>query len=388
MELKPIVNRKMIMKNRETKAVWKAARRYYDHRNRQDKSLKSTLFKVVVPASDRNDIVNMTNIPTESLLGKSSTANTSTQPLTKEQFLTLIQDTSLTGMSGNGFSVSQKIEALISACNDQTKSLLLINGVECEPGLIHDEWLMRTHFDEIRQCIHTIASILEIKRSIFAVKAVRRPNETALPASDQSLEVYPVPARYPAGEEHFLIRTVLGIEIPKDQPPVNDGILVMNIQTIWQISRIINGTYDGGRFMTVADLSSGQAKPAYVMPDTKINALLQKAFGDKGFSRSCYMGAGVMTACPASESDSCGIQLGLAAYLPKTYEGILSNQNRCKGCGACSRKCPMGIDVKSIIARKEKDPNADISAFHPETCIHCGSCTWYCHANKLPGAYM
>ena len=138
--------------------------------------------------------------------------------------------------------------------------------------------------------------------------------------------------------------------------------------------------------MTAANLATGIAKPAYVGADTDIAELLKKAFGDETGCKP-YSGNGLMGAHVTEKNESCDIQ-SLAALVPAALGAGISNENTCKGCGACTRKCPMGIDVKKIVRLREKTPDADISGLNADACIHCGSCVWFCHGNKIPTAYV
>ena len=66
------------------------------------------------------------------------------------------------------------------------------------------------------------------------------------------------------GEEHLFIKQVFGKTLPKDVLPVNAGILVMNVQTVYQIYNLPTGQYGNGRYITLGDLDSGIAKAEYV----------------------------------------------------------------------------------------------------------------------------
>ncbi|MBN1891824.1 MAG: hypothetical protein JW780_03520 [Clostridiales bacterium] len=57
-----------------------------------------------------------------------------------DRLLELLETIDLSGMSGNGFSVQKKLELLLQ---HPSQKFLLINGVECEPGLLHDEGIPR-----------------------------------------------------------------------------------------------------------------------------------------------------------------------------------------------------------------------------------------------------
>ena len=381
------------MKNAATKAVQKTSKRYYDRRKKHGHPLKGALLKVVQIPSPQEAIDMTRSAITNEASCSSEVSNTASKnhpadSLTKEQLIAAVEAAGLTGMSGNGFPVARKLSALTSSTSLQ--SVLLVNAAECDPGLVHDEWLVNTHLADIRRGMDIISRTFQISRSVLAVKAVKRTQTTGMSsAREHDMEICSVPARYPAGEEHFLIQTALGIDLPKSALPVDHGILVMNVQTIWQIARILDGSYDGGRYITVADIKHGIARPAYVNTDTRVAELLHKAFGIKPPTEyKCHAGGGIMASHEMTADETCGETISFAAYLPTDLAAVLSNQNRCKGCGACSRKCPAGIDVRKIVSLREQNADADISLYHPEACLHCGSCTWFCHGNKIPERYM
>ena len=364
----PIINRKLIMKNAETKMVQRSARKYY--RKGHEKPLKNVLMKVVRPLPDSVDsnIIKLTDL-------------TDTHAIDADTLIEKIRNSGLTGMSGNGFPVYQKLSTAAA-------STLLVNAVECDPGLIHDEWLVRTHLEEIKHGIDALCTAFRLNRSILAIKASQK-NRPDTCSEKDGLTICHVPARYPAGEEHFLIQAALGITLPKTELPISHGILVMNVQTVWQIARILNGTFDCGRYITAVDIENGTARPVYVNSTTTIASVLKNTFGDRDSqSYLCYAGGGIMASHKILSEETFTEKTSFAAYLPLTWQKTLSNENSCKGCGACSRKCPAGIDVRRIVSLKEKDSHADISALHPEACLHCGSCTWFCHGNKIPEKYM
>ncbi len=375
----PIMNKMLLRKNKEIKKAWKSAKKHYVRRDRGGLKLKGVLLKVVQTFPGQEEPVNMVS---------DSNQAAGIASVTKENLIEAVKAVQLNGMSGNGFPVAQKLEAFANAGSKH--KILLINAVECDPGLLHDEWLVHSHLEEINQGILAIREAFGIERSILALKAVRNVSEESNGITlTAEVEICPVAARYPAGEEHFLIHSALGIELSESELPTNQGILVMNVQTVWQIGRIVKGTFDGGRYISAADVQNGIAKPVYVGHDTKITEVLQKAFGVKSAQEyKCYAGGGIMAAHEADFQETCTDQISFIAYIPVGFTEVLSNQNRCKGCGACSHKCPAGIDVRQIVSLLEQDPNADIRMYHPENCLHCGSCTWYCHGNKTPELYF
>jgi Na+-translocating ferredoxin:NAD+ oxidoreductase RnfC subunit len=293
-----------------------------------------------------------------------------------ESFLNLLRDKKLTGMSGNGFSTAKKIETFLSS--DAKRKILLVNAVECEPGLLHDEWLLQNHLSEIVEGVKKIKSILNIKDSIIATKCAIQ-----LPNNEPGISLYKVPAKYPMGEEHLLIHQILDSDLYKKSIPADNGILVLNVQTVYQIYKILDGTYDGGKYVTLADIDHGDAVIAYVYKEDRIQDVLFKHFGNMGMAE--YAGSGIMDASVVTVDAVFDNKISFAAI---GTPANLSNENPCKGCGGCSKRCPAGVNVKIIVQRREKDWNADISGLGAEKCLSCGTCTYFCRAAKDVAAYV
>ena len=89
--------------------------------------------------------------------------------------------------------------------------LLLINAVECDPGLVHDAWIYKNRMEEVLAGVKLITYALGIQEVILATKE----------PLNQSLHIkqYKVADRFPMGYEKNLIKAVTGKEIPKGKHP-------------------------------------------------------------------------------------------------------------------------------------------------------------------------
>lgn len=159
----------------------------------------------------------------------------------------------------------------------------------------------------------------------------------------------------------------------------------MNVQTIFQIYRLLTGTYDGGRYITVANLDTGKAAVVYAKKEEELVGIIEKNREKLGMQGQIYAGSGMFDARQVEkttklDSHICFIASGEAA--------IIENTNKCKGCGKCNRACPAGVSVKEIVKRRELDSKADISDLGSEKCIQCKSCTFVCRAGKNVHKYM
>lgn len=294
--------------------------------------------------------------------------------VTTELLLEQLQLCGMLGMSGNGYLVADKILTFIKARNSAKQ--IIVNAIECEPGLKNDEWLLHHRMHEIAEGIRYLSNALSITDITLAVKE-------SIQITEDGFLTVKVPARFPMGEEHYLYQAVTGKSLERTVIPAKQGILIMNVQTVYQIYRMLNHVYDNQRIVTLADISSAEGRIAIIHPEDQVQELLHKAFPEaKG---NIYYGGGILQASQVTDQQTFGTRGGFAAFAP---DSNITNENRCRKCGGCSHKCPAGISVHKIVQALEKDANADISAFHPEKCVHCESCTYFCMGNKIPSQYV
>lgn len=356
----PLINKKIVNSNPNLKMSQKKAKSNYGKGSR--KILKNYIGKIVTLTS--NDLV-----------GKETRISNYVEDITQEALLLKIKKAGITGLSGNGFPIYEKINSFLTSKSE--RRVLLINAVECDPGLVNDEWILQNRYTEITRCIHYLKQSLCLQTIILATK-----NKTITPANEFSIAK--VPPRFPMGEEHFLIQQVLDVKLTKYQIPAAHGVLVLNLQSIYQICKIINSCYDFGRFVTIADLSKGSAKVAYVYPNDNIWSLLKNEFG-KDDNMLIYKGHGTMASTVAEDTDTFSYDGNFAAY---SQTPNISNENKCRKCGACTRRCPANVDVAKIVQAKDNKQVQSFSSCHPENCILCGSCTYFCRASKNVAGYV
>jgi Predicted NADH:ubiquinone oxidoreductase, subunit RnfC len=296
-----------------------------------------------------------------------------------DKILELLESSNLSGMSGNGYPVKAKLESLL---NHPSKKYFIINGVECELGLIHDEWLLDNYWNEVLKGIQIICQAMPFERCVLACKSTRGNKRKKIDA--EGIDFCIVPAKYPMGEEHLLIQHVLGKTLDKNEPPVNEGILVMNVQTVYQIYCLLTNQYRNGRYITLADLQSGDARVEYVKRGENIKEKLMECF-PRRTEEDYFAGFGIMSSHVIEEDEIFSDEITFAAV---GRAADISNNAACKGCGRCNRKCPKGVNIKNIVKRREQDPKVDISDLRVEHCIHCGSCTFFCRAGKNIAEYF
>lgn len=363
----PVITKRLCRTNRTIRGVQKEDRKQY--KRIRGGSAKAKIYKVV-KLNDGSSFVNLDIKQQEEKLQQDKLqCNKKNRGLNIESVIETIKDNNLAGLSGGGYQVADKIRALVES--KESKRILLINGVECDPGLIHDSWLIKNRFEDIKEGIEVLNAYIGFDSILIATKVLKKP--------EGKLQFIQVPNRYPMGEEHILIEFATGKILKKDEIPARHGILTMNIQTVYTIGQIIkNGYNNTGRYLTVANLFTSQATVVRAPYGMRIRTLLEKIYG-KQAALVAYCGAGVLNAHQVTEEECVEVHTNFVGY----QEPIrFSNQNPCKNCGACARKCPAQLPVNAIVKSMEKGNKEEAQEMLMNTCIKCGSCTYYCHANK------
>jgi ferredoxin/Na+-translocating ferredoxin:NAD+ oxidoreductase RnfD subunit len=291
------------------------------------------------------------------------------EQLSTEYILERIKTNKVFGMGGAAFSAYQKLITVLAA--KDKKKYLIINGVECDPGLIHDTWILRNHNEEIQKGVALLHTCLNFQSIYLAVK-----DKEGINYSDQ-IEVHQVPNSYPMGAEKILIKEVLKQQIPYDQIPAVNGILVLNVQTVYAIYQaVIQNKQAETRYLTVANLKAKTAKVVKVSLGMKIQEVMEAVYPGV---INIFAGGGMMQAHLTEEEDVIDNKVNfLATGMFPTYK----ESPQCSKCGACSRSCPSGLKVNLIADLVDQGKLEAAIKFHPDKCIACASCSYSCLAGR------
>ena len=287
--------------------------------------------------------------------------------------LEIIKKSGIAGMGGAGFPAFKKINTLLDS--GAQEKYLIINGVECDPGLIHDYWLLRRFPEELYRGIEAVSKITHFDRVVLAVKS-----KDGLQVSGD-LDVKVVPDYYPVGAEKILIKQVLGIDIPYNVVPAAKGVLVLNVQTVYSIYKAVyNGEAASTRFITALNLFRKESLVVKVREGMKIADIVESLYTEKG---TTFIGGGIMQARPAGDEDVVEKDTNVIAIgtLPNYKESPL-----CSRCSVCIGNCPAGLEVFKIAELVDKGRMDEVSAYNPDKCIGCGTCSYLCRAGKDLGS--
>ena len=286
------------------------------------------------------------------------------------EILKCIHNCGIVGLGGGGFSANQKIEATQSASNEE--KILIINAVECDPGLLHDEWLLTNKLAQIEIGICEISKRVPFKRIIVAS---RHKIETISVICNIDVEFLQLDYFYPLGEEHILLKKALGINLDKNEIPAEHGLLVFNVQTVYAIGQAVTKRQVlRSRYITAADLTTGYARIVKVPVGANAVDVLKQAMGSNE-KATMYIGEDIMGSRKMIADDVIDVKTNFVAYAKPIN---FANPSACIGCGVCAKKCPFNIPIGGIISYTKfgQSFSDDIT----NKCIGCNACAYFCKA--------
>lgn len=291
------------------------------------------------------------------------------EELSAEEVIRTLKHNEVFGMGGAAYPAYKKLSAVLSSGADS--KYLIINAVECDPGLIHDYYILNHFSEELQKGIKVLNNCVGFTSIHLAVK------EADGLKLQEDILIHKVSGQYPAGAEKILIREILKQQLGRDQIPASLGILVLNVQTVLAVYHAIylNKPADS-RFLTVTNLKDRTARVVRVQLGMKLQDVMNAVYPGAG---RLFAGGGVMQAYSADEEAVVDKNINFIAVgmLPRYKESP-----QCSQCGNCVAHCPAGLPVNKIADLVDEGKLADALKYGPSECISCGSCSYSCLAGR------
>lgn len=310
--------------------------------------------------------------------------------ISREEILSGIRDGGLTGMGGAGFPTHKKYET------DKPIDALLINGAECEPFLTCDYRLM---LEEAYALINGVRLLLKgsgAKKAYICLEdnkpkaaehlthILDEAKAKGLIATDETIELTVLPAKYPQGGERQLIQAVLKREVPMGQLPADAGVIVSNVGTAKAAADQILGNLPlTKRIVTVTGLVAYPGN--YLVPiGTSAKELLQFCGGVTAKENRIIAG-GPMTGPCATSNWNGEDEL---FHITKSTSGILVlpdaayEESPCIRCLGCADVCPAGLTPYQIEIAFLNEDHELCEELYASECIACGCCSYICPAKR------
>ncbi|HIE43940.1 MAG TPA: electron transport complex subunit RsxC [Candidatus Omnitrophica bacterium] len=300
------------------------------------------------------------------------------EELTPEEMRKSIRDAGIVGLGGAAFPTHVKL----SPPKEKVIDTFIANGAECEPFLTCDHRLIVEKGEEIIKGIKIVQKILKPQRCIVAIEEnkpdaidnMRRLTEK------EDIEVVSLKVRYPQGGEKQLIRAILGREVPSGGLPMDVGVVVHNVGTLFSIYEAVylrKSLYE--RVITV----TGEVeKPGnyLVRIGTPIRDIVDFCGADVERVGAIICG-GPMMGVTQSSLDAPVIKGTTAILLQGKNQLLEREESPCIRCGRCVDVCPAYLIPTQIAKFVRAERWEKLGEFHIKDCIECGCCGYICPSN-------
>lgn len=305
----------------------------------------------------------------------------------------VILEAGVVGAGGAGFPTHVKF-----APNIQT---VLINGAECEPLAKTDLYLMREYSKELEEILNFIVEKVGAKNGVIAIKK-HTGEELGIEDGRKNNKVSykHIPDIYPAGDEIILIKEALSLDVPGGNLPISVGVVVLNVETLYNIKNAYEGKGVYEKFLTVG----GETGKTYVLKvpvgtpvkhifdslDIKIPKGHEVIDGGPMMGNIINPDTAVVTKTTKALLIIDENTLCIKIKKKNLSRAINQASSNCCSCRMCTDLCPrylMGYPIEphkiiSSVVNKVADTKTFMGAFY---CSNCGVCrTVSCPQNLLP----
>ena len=301
--------------------------------------------------------------------------------MTPKDILQRISDFGIVGLGGATFPSHVKLMVK----EDKKIDCLIINGVECEPYLTADHRLMLEKADEIIVGIRILMKALHVDKAVIGIENNKKDAIEALrkaARSDKRIQVAALQVKYPQGSEKQLIKAILKREVPKNGLPLDVGVIVHNVGTIYAIYQAVQ--HDQPlieRVVTVTGKKLEEPSNFWVKIGTPVKDLVAEVGGIPEGTRKIVNGGPMMG--KAIKNTDVPITKGTSGILVISEEEASRKEPKnCIRCGECVFVCPMGLEPHLLMNLTEKGLYERAASEDVMTCIECGSCSYVCPSHR------
>jgi len=304
-----------------------------------------------------------------------------------------IRDAGVVGAGGAGFPSHLKAGSNVE--------IIIANGAECEPLIHKDYELMCRHPAEIVRGVELMMQATGAKRGIIGVKEKNKPAVDALSGAlrGKDITLHLLGDFYPSGDEYILVYEATKRLIPPQGIPLDIGVVVNNVETLYNIARSADGSPVTEKFLTVAG-----AVDHPVSFHAPIGMSYRDAIASAGGATVEKFGVfvgGIMMGklefdldLPITKTTAGLVVLPLEHTLVQRKQQPESSMHRigksaCDQCSYCTELCPrymLGYDVQPHKVMRSlgfTHTGENIWNQYAMLCCSCGLCTLYACPESL-----
>lgn len=252
------------------------------------------------------------------------------------------------GAGGAGFPTYVKLNA--------KADYILLNGAECEPLLRVDQQLLDLFSGEILEGLYAAGKHVGAGKALIGIKRKhaalieKLSREILKGGYGDYMKVVPLKDVYPAGDEQVLVYELTGRIVPEAAIPLQVGCVVVNAETVLNISRALKGTPVTETYLTLAgDIPNRMT--LCVPVGTPIREVLALS-GAADLNAYAVIDGGPMMGRLLTDTDGAVTKRNKAFILLKKDHPLIRrkamsfekarivNKSACEQCRMCTDLCP------------------------------------------------
>ena len=295
--------------------------------------------------------------------------------LTRLDMMQIVKDCSLVGLGGSSFPTYIKFQT------EDPIHTICINAVECEPYLSSDHSLVMEYTHRVIAGITYALQAFKAEKAVIAIKKQYTELEEVLTAvinrhGYTNIEVVKVGNYYPQGWEIEMIKSALGVKVPRGTLPSKLGIMNFNVSTIVGLYKAIRYNMPVvKRNFTMTGDGIKFPQNIRVRVGTSLQELVNVCDGYVDDSDKVFILGGPMMGANLLRDDAV-ISKTVTSAIILNHKPLV--EEPCIRCAACVYSCPVGLQPVQIMnATKNKDADA-LKKLNIKSCIECGLCTYTC----------
>lgn len=307
--------------------------------------------------------------------------------MTFEELQKIVYDAGIVGAGGAGFPTHRKF-------SDKVKQIV-VNAAECEPLMMVDHHILEHHLQALVDTLNVLIETMGADEAIIGIKGKNMhllDEKIVASLSGTKVKIKEIPDIYPAGDEVVLTYETTGKIIPEGAIPVMVGVMVINVETVYNIHNAITKNAPvTEKYITIGgDVPEDITVKAPV--GMKISELLRAAGYTDLEDKEIINGGPMMGKLVDIENDVVTKTTKGLLIFPRTHSIIQRKKMpismtlkrasaACCNCTMCSDMCPrqlLGYDIhvhKTLRAASHSEVTDTESFLQSALCCGCGVCT-------------
>lgn len=311
-----------------------------------------------------------------------------------ENLVQLVRNAGVVGSGGAGFPTYKKIDAKVD--------IVIANGAECEPLLYKDKVLMENYPEEIVDGMALVRNHVGAKKGIVAIKGKNKKAIQSISAHlPGNITIFEMKDVYPSGDEYEVVYHSTGRRIPAGGIPLQIGVVVQNVETLYNIHRAAKGYPVTHSIMTVHGHVRNPLTAWFPLGMSYRNVL--EVAGGATIDDFLLLDGGPMMGKVVTDLSTpvTRISSGIMVVSRETKLAERKSQSEqafkrfgksaCDQCSLCTEMCPrylLGYPIKPHLVMRSLLTTGAMSetlTYWAQACCECNICTlWACPEDLDP----